>query len=54
MFKAGVQCMLNRPCQTLLEKQGQDKLVLNQMTSSYAVMYPIALPLFIRINNMLF
>ena len=35
MFKADVQCVLDRPCSTLLEKQVQAELVLNQMASSY-------------------
>ena len=52
MFKADVQCMLNRPCQTLLEKQGQAKLVLHQMASSYAPIYPIAFHLFITDERM--
>ena len=35
MFKEDEQCMLDRPRQAFLEKQGQAKLVLNQMASSY-------------------
>ena len=38
MFKAEVQCMLNRPRQAFLEKQGQAELVLSQMASSYTSM----------------
>ena len=47
MFEADVQCVLNRPRQALLEKQGQAELVLNQMASSYTPMYPIACHSFI-------
>ena len=47
MFKADVQCVLNRARQALWEKQVQAELVLNQMASSYAPIYPIAFHLFI-------
>ena len=49
MFKADVQCMLNRPPQALLEKQGQAELVLTQMASSYSPIYHIACHLFITL-----
>ena len=48
MFKADTQCMLNRPHEVLLEKQGQAELVLNQMASSYTPIYPIACHFFIN------
>ena len=47
MFRADVQCMLNRPRQTLLEKQGQAELVLHLMASSNTAVYPIAYHVFI-------
>lgn len=35
VFKADVQCVLNRPRQAFLEKQGWAQLVLNQTASSH-------------------
>ena len=40
-FKADVQCMLDRPHQAILKKQGEAKLVLNQMASSYTSIYSV-------------
>ena len=51
IFKAVVQCMRGRPRQALLEKQGQNKFVLNQMASSYTPIYHIAFHLFISYCN---
>ena len=51
MFKADVQCMLNRPRQALLEKQGQAELVFNQMASSDTPIYAIACHLFITLGD---
>ena len=48
MFAADVQCMLNRSRQACLEKQGQAKLVLNQMASPGTSIYHTAFHLFIR------
>ena len=53
MFKPDIQCLLNRPRQALLEKQGQAELVLTQMTSSYTPAYPVAFYLFINCKAML-
>ena len=47
MLKADVQCVLYRPRQGLLEKQGQAELVLHQMASSYTPVCPIVCHLFI-------
>ena len=48
--RADVQCMLNRPRQAFLEKQGQAELVWNQMASSSTPIYPIACHLFLSRN----
>ena len=42
--------MLHRPCQALLEKQGQVELVLNQIASSHTPIYPITCHLFINLD----
>ena len=52
MVKADVQCMLNRPREDFLEKQGQAELGLNQMASSHTPKHAITFHLFISIFSL--